>query len=87
MAEGFQRIWAAKRAADGYDSGSGADASSPKARMARTMERFVERFADTPVVVLACLRRYRGPTPSRGRRCTPPARTCCWPPGRSATAG
>ena len=66
MAEGFQRIWSAKRAADGYDSGSGADASSPKARMARTMERFVERFADTPVVVLACLRRYRDPDPVEG---------------------
>ena len=66
MAEGFQRIWSAKRAADGYDAGSGADASSPKARMARTMERFVERFADTPVVVLACLRRYRDPDPVEG---------------------
>ena len=66
MAEGFQRIWSAKREADGYDSGSGADASSPKARMARTMERFVERFADTPVVVLACLRRYRDPDPVEG---------------------
>src|SRR3954466_3444753 len=29
-----QRFWAAKREADGYDSGSGADESSPKARMA-----------------------------------------------------
>ena len=66
MAAGFQRIWAAKRQADGYDRGSGADGDSPKARMARTMERFVERFAETPVVVLACLKRYRDPTPTEG---------------------
>jgi nitroreductase len=66
LGDGFRSIWAAKRQADGYDEGSGADADSPKARMARTMERFVERFADTPVVVLACLRRYRAPTPTEG---------------------
>jgi nitroreductase len=61
MAEGFQRVWSGKREADGYDTGSGADKGSPKARMARTMQHFVEHFADTPVVVLACLQRYREP--------------------------
>src|ERR1700689_4205899 len=32
MGEGPRRFWAAKREADGYDSGSGAQADSPKAR-------------------------------------------------------
>lgn len=56
----FRALWAEKRAADGYDTGSGADDRSPKARQARTMERFVDRFEDTPVVVLACIRPWRG---------------------------
>src|SRR5438874_10026501 len=41
VARGF---WDAKRAADSYDKGSGADANSPKARMARTMQEFVDNF-------------------------------------------
>ena len=54
-------MWAEKRAAEGYDRGSGADAGSPKARMARSMQQFVDRFEDTPVVVLACSERDRPP--------------------------
>ena len=34
--------------------------------MARTMQRFVDRFEDTPVVVLPCLVRHRAPTPTEG---------------------
>lgn len=56
----FRRLWADKRAADGYDAGSGTDDGSPKARQARTMDRFVDRFEETPVVVLACIRPWRG---------------------------
>ena len=66
LGEAFRAAWAHKRANDGYDAGTGIDRSSPKARMAATMERFVERFEDTPVVVLACLQRYREPTPTEG---------------------
>ena len=36
-----------------------AAANSSKARMARTMQHFVDNFEQTPVVVLACLVRYR----------------------------
>ena len=54
-----RRAWSAKRAADGYDRGSGAEPTSPKARMARSMEHYVEHFADAPVLVLPCLVRYR----------------------------
>ncbi len=66
LAGAFRAIWADKRRADGYDEGSGAADDSPKARMARTMEHFVDRFAETPVVVLACYRRHREPHPSEG---------------------
>ena len=66
LGEAFRAGWGAKSASDGYSSGSGADSSSPKARMARTMQRFVDRFEDTPVVVLACLIRHRAPNPSEG---------------------
>jgi len=55
----FRENWNAKRANDGYDDGSGATDDSPKARMARTMQYFVDNFEQTPVVVLACLIRYR----------------------------
>lgn len=62
----FRQLWAAKRRADGYDEGSGAAADTPKARMAATMQHFVEHFEATPVVVLACLRRHRDPNPTEG---------------------
>jgi nitroreductase len=62
----FRRLWAAKRRNDGYDERSGAEADTPKARMAATMQHFVDTFEDTPVVVLACLQRYRDPSPTEG---------------------
>jgi len=66
IGESARRIWGGKRAADGYDRGSGADASTPKARMARTMQHYVEHFEDSPVLVLPCLVRYREPVPTEG---------------------
>jgi nitroreductase len=67
IGDAARRIWADKRRADGYDAGSGADASSPKARMAATMEHFVEHFEDIPVVVLVCAVRSRpGPEETIG---------------------
>jgi nitroreductase len=66
LGESFRRMWAAKREADGYDAGSGTDAGSPKARMAATMQQFVDRFEQTPVVVLAGLVRYRQADPREG---------------------
>lgn len=66
LGRAFRQLWAAKRAADGYGTGSGTDPRSPKARMAATMERYVERFEETPVIVLACLVRHRDPHPTEG---------------------
>lgn len=62
-ARGF---WRAKRDADGYDTGSGQFDHSPKARMARTMQVFVDNFHRVPVLILPCLVRYRDPTPTEG---------------------
>lgn len=62
----FRSLWAAKREHDGYDRGSGAAPDTPKARMAATMQHYVDHFEDAPVVVLACLVRYRDATPTEG---------------------
>jgi nitroreductase len=59
IGEGARRFWAAKREADGYDTGSGTDADSPKARMARTMQHYVDTYETVPVLILACYVRYR----------------------------
>jgi len=59
-------LWQTKRQNDGYDQGSGADTHSPKARMARTMQAYVDNFHKVPVLVLPCLVRYRAPTPMEG---------------------
>ena len=54
LGDAARRFWAAKRQADGYDEGSGADPASPKARQARTMQAYVDEFESVPVVVLVC---------------------------------
>lgn len=66
LGESFRAGWNSKRSGDGYEAGSGGEDNSPKARMARTMQHFVDHFEETPVVVLACLVRYRKPTYAEG---------------------
>jgi nitroreductase len=66
IGEGARRTWGAKREVDRYDKGSGAEESSPKARMARTMQQYVDEFEQVPVLILPCLVRYREPTPMEG---------------------
>jgi nitroreductase len=66
LGEAFRASWAAKRAEDGFDRGSGADPGSPKARAARAVQTYVDRFEQTPVVVLACIRRWRAGDISEG---------------------
>jgi len=62
-----REIWSAKRSDDGYDRGSGVDPSSRKARMAATMEHFVDRYEDIPVVILVGAERHRpGPEETIG---------------------
>jgi len=66
LGESFRKEWVTKRAHDNYDRGSGQDPSSPKARQAAAMQHFVDNFEQIPVVVLACLVRYRAPNYSEG---------------------
>lgn len=61
LGQAATQMWGAKRTNDGYDSGSGAQADSPKARMAATMQHFTEHFGEAPVIVLACLWCHREP--------------------------
>lgn len=56
LGQAFRSAWASKRAADGYDAGSGADPTSRKSRMAATMQHFVDHIAEAPVITLALLR-------------------------------
>lgn len=62
IASSAHDFWSAKRVSDGYDKGSGAQADSPKARMAATMQHFVDHFAEIPVLVLPCLTRHQEPS-------------------------
>ena len=71
LGESFRREWTTKRAHDGYDAGSGEQAGTPKARMAAAMQQFVDRFEETPVVVLACLEPYRPLSPFDGANVYP----------------
>lgn len=66
IARGARSVWGHKRSNDGYDAGSGTVDDSPKARMARTMQEYVDNLESVPVLVLACLVRYREPTPTEG---------------------
>ena len=61
-----RKMWRGKRKADGYDSGSGSRPDSPKARLAATMQHYVDHFQQVPVLVLPCLVRYREATPFEG---------------------
>jgi nitroreductase len=62
----FREMWNSKRAEDGYDSGSGVDPMSRKARMASSMQHYVDHFEDAPVVVLGCMIRYHAPDTTEG---------------------
>ena len=66
LGEAFRAGWRTKRSNDRYDAGTGVDRSSPKARTAAAMTKFVDSFEQTPVVVLPCLIRHREPDPTEG---------------------
>ena len=59
LGEGFRVGWAEKSSSAGYESGSAVDTSTPKGRQRAAMQYFVDHFEEIPVVVLACLMRYR----------------------------
>ena len=61
LGHAFREAWEDKAVHDRYAEGSGADPSSPKARQGAAMSRFVSRFEEIPVVVLATLVPHRPP--------------------------
>jgi nitroreductase len=74
LGQSFRSSWAAKRTADGYDTGSAAVRDdSPKGRMAATMQHFVDNLETVPVIVLVCLQRYRDANPYEGASVYPAA--------------
>jgi nitroreductase len=56
LGDAFRAGWNAKREADGYRP----------SRFADSMQQYVDRFEQVPVVVLVCLDRYRAPSPYEG---------------------
>jgi nitroreductase len=56
IAAAAQQIWAFKREAEGYTSGSGHDETTPKGRMNRTMERYIENLDRAPAIILPCVK-------------------------------
>jgi nitroreductase len=66
LGEAFRHSWGAKSSGEGWKRGSGANPGSRKARTAATMQRFVDRFEEIPVVVLVCALRHRAPNVYEG---------------------
>ena len=66
LAGAFRQGWAAKSNDAGYDTGSAVDPTSRKGRQRAAMQHMVDHFEQIPVVVLACLKRYRDPNPYEG---------------------
>ena len=68
LGDSFRAGWSAKRAADGYGPQAAAndEPDTPKARMAATMQHYVDHIEQVPAVVLVCLQRYREPNPYEG---------------------
>ena len=66
VGEAAQKLWAEKRKNDAYDQGSGAQSNSPKARLARTMQSYVDNLEKVPVLIFPCFVRYRASTLSEG---------------------
>lgn len=66
LGEGFRAAWRTKVESDGYARGSGAEADSPKARMAATMAHFVDHIEEVPAIVLAGYGRHRAANPQEG---------------------
>jgi nitroreductase len=66
LGSAFRAGWEVKSRNDGYTEGSAQDLSSPKARMAATMQHYVDHIEQVPAIVLVCLVRYRDPNPFEG---------------------
>lgn len=66
VADAAARLWRTKLSNDGYEGGSGVEDTSPKARMARSMDEHIAGLATVPALILPVLLRYREPTETEG---------------------
>jgi nitroreductase len=66
LARGFREGWAAKVTDSVYGGSAAPDPDSATGRQQVAMQHFVDHFEEIPVVVLACLVRYREPNPGEG---------------------
>ena len=66
LGDSFRQGWAAKLKSDGYQTGSGQDPNSAKSRQAAAMQHYVDHIEQVPVIVFACLVRYRDATLTEG---------------------
>lgn len=66
LGESFRASWAAYRSAARSSRAEDGNGSGARARLARTMQEFVDNFEQIPVVILPCLIRYRDPNPYEG---------------------
>ena len=66
LGDSFRKGWAAKLKYDGYQTGSGQDPNSAKSRQAATMQHYVDHIEQVPIIVFACLVRYREASPTEG---------------------
>lgn len=66
LGDSFRASWTAKSESDGYATGTGTVADSPKARMAATMQHYVDHIEAVPVIILVCMKRHRHPNPYEG---------------------
>lgn len=64
LGRAFRAGWAAKQGDGGLGLGDAPD--SPRGRAAAAVQHYVDHFEQVPVVVLACLCRYRAPNPYEG---------------------
>ncbi|MDO8364403.1 MAG: nitroreductase family protein [Actinomycetota bacterium] len=66
LRDAAREAWGQKARTDGYREASGTAPDSPKARMAATMQHYVDHMHEAPVIVLVCLQRYRDAHPYEG---------------------
>jgi nitroreductase len=66
LGDEYRRCWSVKRQRDGYETAAQQPERPAAARMVATMQHFVDHFESIPVVVLACLIRYKAPDPLEG---------------------
>jgi nitroreductase len=66
LGDAFRRGWGHKEGAEGWKKGDDSGRSSRRIRSMQAVQTFVDQFERIPVVVLACLIRYREPFHGEG---------------------